>query len=193
MSRKGCAAAPAISMVELKPGAASRPFPTGPTPRQGRSYKGTRCGLLGDQPVHAQAAGGLRQLLGQPRQQRTNAIGAVVGSVVCRLHIPILPDEEGRLHVHLPDRTAQFADLERAVAYAEALGRQLALTQALRAGAESPQVTVSRQDDRAPIGQGGVDELWVRTTLEITATGRPRLGQPSAERASASSAQGETP
>jgi len=128
-----------------------------------------------------------------PHAEVANAIGAVVGSVVCRLHIPILPDEEGRLHVHLPDRTAQFADLERAVAYAEALGRQLALTQALRAGAESPQVTVSRQDDRAPVGQGGVDELWVRTVIEITATGRPRLGQPSVEGASASSAQGETP
>ncbi|MBC7317084.1 MAG: hypothetical protein H5T70_11740, partial [Chloroflexi bacterium] len=105
-----------------------------------------------------------------PHAEVANAIGAVVGSVVCRLHIPILPDEEGRLHVHLPDRTAQFADLERAVAYAEALGRQLALEQALRAGAETPQISVSRQDHRAPIGQGGVDELWVRTVIEITAT-----------------------
>ncbi len=112
-----------------------------------------------------------------PHAEVANAIGAVVGSVVCRLHIPILPDEEGRLHVHLPDHTAPFAELEKAVAYAEALGRQIAPAQALRAGAENPQITTSRQDHRAPIGQGGSEELWVRTVLEITATGRPRLSR----------------
>ncbi len=127
-----------------------------------------------------------------PHAEVANAIGAVVGSVVCRLHIPILPDEEGRVHVHLPNRTAQFADLERAAAYAEALGRQLALEQALRAGAENPQITVSREDHRAPISRGGADELWVRTVIEITATGRPRLGQPTpGGEAAAPTSQGE--
>lgn len=118
-----------------------------------------------------------------PYADVANAIGAVVGSVVCRLHIPILPDEEGRLHVHLPDHTAQFADLERAVIYAETLGRQIALEQALRAGADDPQISVLRRDHRAPAGQGGMDELWVRTVLEITAAGRPRLGQPATQKA----------
>lgn len=116
-----------------------------------------------------------------PYAEVANAIGAVVGSVVYRLYIHILPDEEGCIHVHLADRTAQFADLERAVSYAEALGRQFALEEALRAGAENPQIVISRQDHRAPAGQGGADELWVRTVIEIIASGRPRLGQTSAQ------------
>ena len=39
MSRKAREAGPAISAAKLRSGAAAQPFPTGPAPRQGRSYR----------------------------------------------------------------------------------------------------------------------------------------------------------
>lgn len=108
-----------------------------------------------------------------------NAIGAVVGSVVSRVHIAIAPQALATaLKVYLPDRTEERSTLEEAVALAEAEGRALALERARRAGAQEVQVRVERCDHTAPAGQGWGDELFVQTILEITATGRPRAYAP---------------
>jgi N-methylhydantoinase A/oxoprolinase/acetone carboxylase beta subunit len=104
-----------------------------------------------------------------------NAIGAVVGSVVSRVHISIAPQAlDTALRVYLPDRTVDMPTLAEAVALAESEGRALALERALRSGAQEVRVHVVRRDQTAPVGQGWGDELFVQTVLDITATGRPR-------------------
>jgi N-methylhydantoinase A/oxoprolinase/acetone carboxylase beta subunit len=105
-----------------------------------------------------------------------NAVGAVVGSVVCRAHILIVPrqDEEG-YRLHLPDGVADVATLADAVALAERRGRAAGAAAARRAGAQEITVTVERHDQSAPVAYGWGDEVHVQTTLTVTATGRPRL------------------
>lgn len=103
-----------------------------------------------------------------------NAVGAVVGSVVCRVHILIVPREDG-FRVHLPDRIRDFLDLAVALAYAERCGRELAVERAVGAGAEDVQVGVERRDTSAPVYSRQGEEVYVRTLLEVTGTGRPRV------------------
>lgn len=108
-----------------------------------------------------------------------NAIGAVVGSVVSRVHIAIAPQAmDTALKVYLPDRTEERPTLEEAVALAEREGRALALERARRAGAHEVQVRMERRDHTAPAGPGGGDDLLVQTIVEIIATGRPRAFAP---------------
>ena len=105
-----------------------------------------------------------------------NAIGAVVGSVVSRVHILIVPHEdEGLYRVHLPDHLRDFGGLSEAVAYAEDKGRALTLERARRAGAEEIRVRVERHDQSAPVGNDWGDKVFLQSTLDITAIGRPRL------------------
>jgi len=105
-----------------------------------------------------------------------NAVGAVVGSVVCRAHILIVPrpDEEG-YRVHLPDGIVDVPSLADASALAEERGRALASQAARRAGAQEITVTIERRDQSAPVAYGWGEEVHLQTTLTITATGRPRL------------------
>ena len=107
-----------------------------------------------------------------------NAIGAVVGSVVSRVHILIVPHEdEGIYRVHLPDHVRDFGGLSEAVAYAEEKGRELTLERARRSGAEEVRVRVERTDQSAPVGNDWGDKVFLQATLDITAIGRPRLAR----------------
>jgi N-methylhydantoinase A/oxoprolinase/acetone carboxylase beta subunit len=107
-----------------------------------------------------------------------NAIGAVAGSVVQRIHILVLPHEdEMGYRVHLPDRVHDFDTLDDALLYAEDAGRTLALQGAEHAGAQEIRVQVERYDKTAPVAEGWGDEMYVQTVFEITAAGRPRIAQ----------------
>jgi len=105
-----------------------------------------------------------------------NAVGAVVGSVVCRAHILIVPrqDEDG-YRVHLPDGVADVATLPDAVALAERRGREAVIEAARRAGAHEITVSVERRDQSAPVAYGSGEEVYLQSAVTITATGRPRL------------------
>ena len=105
-----------------------------------------------------------------------NALGAVAGSVVQRVHILIGPQEgEEGFRVHLPDQVAEFDDLDEALGYAEDRGRALAIEGAQRAGAEDIRVQVERKDKSAPVAAEWGEELYLRTLLDVVAIGRPRL------------------
>jgi N-methylhydantoinase A/oxoprolinase/acetone carboxylase beta subunit len=107
-----------------------------------------------------------------------NALGAVAGSVVSRMHILVVPDEdEGVFRVHLPDGLGECDTLDEALAYADVRGRTLASEEARRAGAEDIRVQVERCDQRAPVATGWGEELYLQTRLDVTAVGRPRLAR----------------
>jgi N-methylhydantoinase A/oxoprolinase/acetone carboxylase beta subunit len=105
-----------------------------------------------------------------------NALGAVAGSVLQRAHILVVPQDEGtHFRVHLPEEVCDFMNLADAIAYAEEQGEQLAHSAAQRAGAENIQVKVSRHDQSAPVASGWGEEVYLRSLIEATAIGRPRL------------------
>ena len=105
-----------------------------------------------------------------------NAIGAVVGSVVYRTHALILPhDAEGIFRVHLSNEMRDFRDLASAVVYAERQSESLALAGARRAGAEDIRLAIDRTDQSAPVANSWGQELYLQTTVQATAVGRPRL------------------
>lgn len=105
-----------------------------------------------------------------------NAVGAVVGSVVCRAHILVVPhqDEDG-YRLHLPDGVIDVESLPEALALAERRGRELVSDAARRAGASEITVGVERHDQSAPVAYGWGDNVFIQSTLTVTATGRPRL------------------
>ena len=104
-----------------------------------------------------------------------NAIGAVVGSVVCRIHVLIVPQQEQGYRVHLPNQVKKMLSLAQAIAYGQSQARELAIEGALKAGAEDLRVQVARHDRTAPVGDGWGQRIHVQTDLEVTAIGRPRL------------------
>lgn len=102
-----------------------------------------------------------------------NAVGAVVGSVVQRVHVLISPQEAGEVfRVHQEQGVRDFRELEEAAAFAIDHARNLARELADRAGASEIQVRVER-DDRTALAGG--DEFFLESRIEATAFGRPRL------------------
>lgn len=111
-----------------------------------------------------------------PHSDVANAIGAVVGSVVQRVHALIVPQQEGEgFRVHLPDEVRDLATLDEAARFAEERGREIAIAGARRAGAENIRVQVDRRDHTAPVATGWGQDIFLQTEITITATGRPRL------------------
>jgi N-methylhydantoinase A/oxoprolinase/acetone carboxylase beta subunit len=105
-----------------------------------------------------------------------SAVGAVVGSVVSRVHVLVAPQQEGEvLRVNLPGEAVEFGTLPEALAYAQARGVELAREGALRAGAAEVEIEVERQDRTAPVANGWGQDVYVETRFLVTALGRPRL------------------
>ncbi|MBC7237669.1 MAG: hydantoinase/oxoprolinase family protein [Chloroflexi bacterium] len=105
-----------------------------------------------------------------------NAIGAVVGSVVCRVHALVVPDPETEtFRVHLPDEATTFRRLDTAVCYAEERARHLATEGARAAGAAEVRLQVERRDRSAPVAEDWGEELFLEAHIQVTAVGRPRL------------------
>jgi N-methylhydantoinase A/oxoprolinase/acetone carboxylase beta subunit len=108
-----------------------------------------------------------------------NAVGAVVGSVMQSVRALVSPLEEDRgFRVHLSEEVRDFTELEEAVQYAEQQSAAQARALALRAGAASVQVTVSRRDQIVEVSG---DSLFLGSEVEAIATGRPRLEHDTAE------------
>ncbi len=118
-----------------------------------------------------------------------NAVGAVAGGVIQRVHATISPlaGQEDTLRLFLPDGCHDFTSLEAAAAQAEALLRPLAERLARQAGADHVEVRLARRDHYAPAGghDGPGQEVYLGTDLTFTATGRPAAARPPAEDASA--------
>jgi hypothetical protein len=105
-----------------------------------------------------------------------NAIGAVVGSVVQRVHALVVPDAETEtFRVHLPDEVSHFRRLDAAVRHAEERASALATQGARLAGAYEIRLQVERQDRSAPVAEEWGDELFLESHVLVTAVGRPRI------------------
>jgi N-methylhydantoinase A/oxoprolinase/acetone carboxylase beta subunit len=104
-----------------------------------------------------------------------NAVGAVVGSVVQRLEVLISPLDGGsRFRVHLPDGIRDFADLEKAVCYAQKTLPPQVKMLARSAGADQTEVKMQRKDRMGTSDLGWIQEIHLDTKLVFTAVGRPR-------------------
>jgi hypothetical protein len=86
----------------------------------------------------------------------------------------VAPLDGARYRVHGPDGIADFADLAGALRQGETAARRAAAELARRAGAETAEVTV-RREDRTVRDPGGRD-LFIESRVVATAAGRPLLG-----------------
>jgi N-methylhydantoinase A/oxoprolinase/acetone carboxylase beta subunit len=110
-----------------------------------------------------------------PHADVCNAVGAVAGGVMQRVDVVITSPADGRFRAHLPDGVADFLELEAAAAHAQQVAAAAALDQARRAGAEDPQVQVTR-DDTIVTDRGG-GSVFIESKISATAIGRPRLAR----------------
>ncbi|UWR15518.1 hydantoinase/oxoprolinase family protein [Sulfitobacter sp. M368] len=103
-----------------------------------------------------------------------NAIGAVVGRVTMRQSGTVTSPSEGKYRVHLADGPKDFGDQDSALVLLETVLRDAAQAQALEAGAQDIQITVSRD-----IRTAGVEarEVFVEATVTVEAAGRPRVAE----------------
>lgn len=108
-----------------------------------------------------------------PHADVCNAVGAVAGGIMQTVNVVITSPSDGRFRAHLPDGVADFFDLEAAAAHAAKVAGALAVDQARRAGADDPQVQVTRADNVVTDSNGG--SVFIESRVAATAVGRPRL------------------
>ncbi|KAJ03815.1 hydantoinase/oxoprolinase N-terminal domain-containing protein [Sulfitobacter mediterraneus] len=103
-----------------------------------------------------------------------NAIGAVVGRVTMRQSGTVTSPSEGKYRVHLAEGPSDFGDQDSALALLETVLRDAAQAQAVEAGAQDIQLTVTRD-----IRTAGVEarEVFVEATVTVEAAGRPRVAE----------------
>lgn len=106
-----------------------------------------------------------------PFAEVANAVGAVVGRVRVRRSCTVTQPSKGQFRVHLDDQ-ATFGSAENAHAHALTLLEQVALADAERAGAASPEV-LSTWEARTAMIEG--KEVFIEATLTVEASGRPRF------------------
>ena len=102
-----------------------------------------------------------------------NAVGAVAGGVAQRVKLLVTQPEEGRYRLHLPEGVQDFPALASAREAAEALARELANDQALRAGAGDVEISLEAKETTAELDSGKA--LFVELAVTATAFGRPRV------------------
>ncbi|MCL4674514.1 MAG: hydantoinase/oxoprolinase family protein [Pararhodobacter sp.] len=104
-----------------------------------------------------------------------NAIGAVVGQVAMKVEGHVTCPAPGEFIAHLTAGPMRFGDLDSAVAaLSQDIGQQ-ATAQAIRAGVDSPRLSIERADTGADVeGQ----RLVIEVHLRASATGRPRITAP---------------
>lgn len=105
-----------------------------------------------------------------------NAVGAVSGSIIQRATIVINPiGGEGQVRVHgLPQGPADFGEVEAAARRAEQVMREHLAALAQEAGAEEVELSLKREDLRVPLAGALDQDLFLGSTLQFTAAGRPR-------------------
>ena len=109
-----------------------------------------------------------------PHAAVCNAVGAVAGGVLKRIEALVTQPYEGRFRVHLPSGNRDFGGLEDAIGHAKASAAELARAEAVAAGADGPEVTLTR-DDKVVENVGGL-RIFVESRIAATAFGRPRIG-----------------
>ena len=110
-----------------------------------------------------------------PHAAVCNAVGAVAGGVMKRIDALVTQPAEGRFRVHLPTGNRDFGDLEAAARHASEAAGELALAEAAAAGADAPELSITRADKTVE-GTGGLT-LFIESRIAATAFGRPRLGR----------------
>ena len=106
----------------------------------------------------------------------TNAIGAIVGSVVHRERVAITQPIQGLFRVHDHTGTSDYTDFEAATEYAEKLVRRMAEMRARAAGAEQIEVQVSRNDNTVK-SDDELRPIFFESHITATASGRPGQAQ----------------
>ncbi len=111
-----------------------------------------------------------------------NAVGAVAAEITAREEVLIRPGEVSNYVLHGRRERMEFSELARATEAAIELARSRAVEAALKAGAASPRVTVSRRDRTGAISTGG--SVFLERRVVAVASGPPALvGQETAARA----------
>ena len=101
-----------------------------------------------------------------------NAIGAVVGRVTMRRSGTVTSPTEGRFRVYLAEGPRDLGTAEGALALLEAELRAAAEAEALAAGAEGIQVSVTRDVKTA---RTEAREVFIEALVTVEASGRPRV------------------
>ncbi|NIS70760.1 MAG: hypothetical protein GTO12_18005 [Proteobacteria bacterium] len=105
-----------------------------------------------------------------------NAVGAVVGAVILRQRVTIMPIPDGdRVRVYLHQGVWDFEDLEKADDFARKEIAPWLVDEAQKAGAVHVEIKVTRQDrnfsvDRSEDGES----IYLGSELNFTAVGRPK-------------------
>ena len=116
------------------------------------------------------------KLIVPPNAAVANAVGAVAGSVVQRVHVLIRPLESGNgFRLHLLDGVRDFDTVEQAVAHAQEKLTLDVESLARRAGAAQTATQMSRQDHLGQTSRGKDVVVYLGTELEFIAIGRPSL------------------
>lgn len=114
------------------------------------------------------------ELIIPPHAEVANAVGAVSGSIVQRVHAFITPlDEEGRVRLHLPDGVHDFRRLHDAVEHAAAIMPAHVAALARQAGAEQVEVRTTRVDQTAAVKGSLNQTIYLGSELTFVAAGRP--------------------
>jgi len=108
-----------------------------------------------------------------------NAVGAVAGRIVATIRLAIEPiyTVAGITGYSLvsPVEHRRFRHLQEAVEYATRLARERALEEAVRAGAQEPEVTVQRHDRQTETYGAFGGTTFLGTVIQATAVGKPLL------------------
>ncbi len=118
------------------------------------------------------------ELVIPPHAEVANAVGAVAGGIIQRRQALISPlGGESRVRLHLPDGVHDFAQVEAAVQYAQAVMLPWVEALATQAGAEQVVTQMTRYDQIAPVAGTVGGEVYLGTELTFIATGRPRVAR----------------
>ena len=102
-----------------------------------------------------------------------NAVGAVASGVMQSVKVTITSPAQGRYRIHFDEANEDFCDLDEAIERAESQAGEQAIGHALAAGAEQPQLKLTRNDTTADLGAG--ETIFLESEVVATAVGRPRL------------------
>ena len=111
-----------------------------------------------------------------PNAGVAGAVGAVASRVVQRARVTVTQPELGLYRVHDVQGPRDYDALDDALAYADGVARVRARELALRAGAGSPRLAVSIDQNRVDHDIDG--SVFFEATVCATAVGAPRVGEP---------------
>ncbi|MCJ7815546.1 MAG: hypothetical protein MUP31_05790, partial [Xanthomonadales bacterium] len=100
-----------------------------------------------------------------------NAFGAVMGSVVQRVHVTVTQPLQGQFIVHSEHGPIHFSNLEEALSTAEGIAEKSVRRLARNAGATSVVIRISSDDNHIHHDVDG--DLFLEAKITATATGRP--------------------